>query len=485
MFYKLKELIFKNKTTRQAIAKNVFWLGVGQFGSRFIRAAITIYSARILGASEYGIFSYVLGVSSFFLIFSDIGISSILSREVAKKPQEKEKYFATIFIIKTILLLLTAILLVVVAPLFIKIEKAASFMVFVALLTILDGFCGLAFSFFKGKEKMELEAIVLLVMNIAITIFGFVVLYFSPTSLMLLKVYIIGSLIGFLMTIYFLRKEYFSIMKNFSKKLIVPVVKAAWPIAIGGLVGAFMTNVDILMMGWWRSAAEIGFYSAAQKIVGMLYIIGGLLVSAVSPALYRFVYENNSEKIRAIMTKIMAIILLIAMPLMVGGIILSKQIIELVFGSDYLNAVPIFIVLISSLLIIYPFSILNNMIFAYNKQSKMVGYSIAATLTNIILNVALIPLYGAIGAAVATVFANFLNVFFMWRFIKKINNFTILTDIKKIIIAVIGMGFMATLLQYSGIIVIINVIISGSFYFILLRVLKDKNFNELLSLIKI
>lgn len=485
MIYRLKELIFKNKTVRQTIVKNVFWMSIGKFGSRFIRAAITIYSARILGASEYGVFSYALGASAFFLIFSDIGISAILNREVAKKPQEEEKYFATIFIIKTILLLFTAVLLIAVAPLFIKIEKAASFMPFVALLTILDGFCGLAFSFFNGKEKMELEAAVVLAINITITIFGFAALYFSPTSLTLLKVYIFGSLIGFLMTIYFLRKEYLGIAKNFSKELINPVMKAAWPIAIGGLVGSFMINVDILMLGWWRTAAEIGFYSAAQKIVGMLYIVGGLLTSAVSPALFRLVHENNNEKIRTTMSKIMAIILLLAIPLTVGGIILNKQIIELVFGGDYLSAAPIFIVLISSLLIIYPFSILNNIIFAYNKQSKMIGYSIAATLTNVIFNAALIPLYGAIGAAIATVFANFLNVFFMWRFVKKINNFTILADIKKIIIAVIGMGFTTLLLQYIGVMVIANVIISGIFYFILLRIFKEKNFNELLSLFKI
>lgn len=485
MIYRLKELIFKNKTTRQTIVKNVFWKSIGMFGGRVIRAAITIYSARILGASEYGIFSYALGASSFFLIFSDIGISAILSREVAKKPKEEEKYFATIFIIKIILLVFTTILLIAVAPLFIKIEKAASLMSFVALLTILDGFCGLAFSFFNGKEKMELETAVLLAINITTTIFGFIALYFSPTSLTLLKVYITGSLIGFLMTIYFLRKEYLGIIKNFSRELISPIMKAAWPIAIGGLVGSFMTNVDILMMGWWRTASEIGFYSAAQKIVGMLYIIGGLLASAISPALFRLVHEDNSEKISATMTKIMSIILLVAMPLTAGGIILSKQIIELMFGEDYLSAIPIFVVLISSLLVIYPFSILNNIIFAYNKQSKMVGYAIVASLTNVVFNAALIPLYGAVGAAIATVFANLLNVFFMWRFVKKINDFTILAELKKIIIAVVGMSFMAILLQYGGVMVIANVIISGAFYFILLRALKEKNFNELLSLIKI
>ncbi len=483
--YKLKELLFQNKTTRQTIAKNVFWLGLGQFGSRFIRAAITIYAARILGASEYGVFSYALAAAAFYMIFSDIGVSSILSREVAKKPEERQKYFSTIFWVKIILLLFTAALLVIIAPMFVKIEKAASLMPLVALLVMFDGLREFAFSFFRGREKMELEAIIALAVNVAVTLFGFIALYFSPTSLTLLRVYIASSFVGFLMTVHLLREEYRGVIKYFSKELISPIAKAGWPIAVGGLVGAFMFNVDILMLGWWRTSAEIGFYSVGQKIVGMLYIIGGLLATAVAPAFFRIIYENDNERIKAATTKIMVIVLLIALPLVIGGIILGGQIIKLVFGSDYINAIPVFRILISSLLVIYPFSILNNIIFAYNKQAKMLGYAIVASLTNVIFNAALIPVYGIIGAAIATLFANFLNVVFMWRFVKKLNNFTVLPDLKKIIIAVIGMAVMAILFQYVGIMVIVNVIISGVFYFFLLYMLKEKNFKELLSLVNI
>jgi len=76
-------------------------------------------------------------------------------------------------------------------------------------------------------------------------------------------------------------------------------------------------------------------------------------------------------------------------------------------------------------------------------------------------------------------------VVFMWRLVKKLNNFTILPDLKKIIIAVIGMALTATLLKYAGIMVIANMIISGVFYLFLLYLLKEKNFQELLSLVNI
>lgn len=467
------------------MAKNVFWLGIGQFGGRLIRSAITIYSARLLGASEYGIFSYALGISSFFTIFSDVGTSVILTREVAKDPQKEKNYFATIFGIKIILLLFTAVLLIFVAPRFIKIEKAVYLMPFVALLTMIDGFRDFAGSFFKGKERMELEAIVTFAVNLAVTIFGFIALTIAPTSLTLLGIYIAGSVVGLLMTIYLLREEYRGVIKYFSKELISPIAKAAWPMAAGGLVGAFMSNVDVLMLGWWRTAAEIGFYSVAQKIVGMLYIVGGLLPSAIFPAFYRIIHENNKERISSAISKTMIIVLMMALPFALGGIILGEQIIKLVFGASYVNAGPVFRILISSLLVIYPFSIFNGVILGFNKQAKMFGYSIVATLVNIVLNAVLIPNYGIEGAAAATVFANALNVFFLWRVVKKINDFTILPDLKKVVMAVIGMAIITILLKYLGVIVVINIIISGAFYFLLLYIFKEKNFKELLALVKI
>lgn len=485
MIQRLKELIFKNKTSRQTMAKNVFWLAIGQFGGRLIRSAITIYSARLLGASEYGIFSYALGISSFFTIFSDIGTSVILTREVAKEPKEEKKYFATIFAIRAFLLVFTAVLLIAVAPRFIKIEKAAYLMPLVALLTVLEGFRDFAYAFFKGKEKMELEAIITFAVNLAITVFGFIALSISPMSATLLKVYIAGSFMGFLMTVYLLREEYRGIIKYFSKKLIGPITKAAWPMAAGGLVGAFMSNVDILMLGWWRTAAEIGFYSVGQKIVGMLYIIGGLLPTAVYPAFSRIIHENNKERISSIIAKTMIIVLMAAVPFSIGGVILGDQIIRLVFGINYINAAPVFRIMILSLLSIYPFCILNIAILGFNKQAKFFWYSIIATIANVILNAVLIPPYGIEGAAAATLFANSLNVFFLWRGIKKLNNFVILHDLKKIIMAVIGMAIMTILLKYLGVMVVANVIISGAFYLFMLYALKEKNFKELLSLARI
>ncbi|MBI5079282.1 flippase [Candidatus Wolfebacteria bacterium] len=482
MITKLKEIIFENKTARQTVIKNIFWLSFGQFGSRFIKAAIAIYAARILGASGYGILSYALGLIGFFTIFADIGISSILTREVAKNQKDEDRYFSTIAVIKIALLFFTAAIIVFVVPYFSKIEEVKYLMPLVALLIIFDGLRELSVAFFRGKEKMEIEAFIVTTTNILITFFGFVTLYFWTTYTSLLVAYIAASLCGFLMAAYFLRGKWLKIKGNFTKQLVAPIVKSAWPMAIGGLIGSFLFNVDILMLGWWKMPEEIGYYSVAQKIVGLIYNFPGLLAIAIFPVFSRYISNNNENQIKLLTTKTIAMLFMAAIPIATGGFLLKDQIINFVYGENYAQAANVFSILIISILAIFPFSILNDLVFAYNKQKKMLAYGVAASLSNIILNALLIPFYGIVGAAIATTFSNMLNVAMLWRFVKKINKFTILPQMVKILISVFIMAAVTIIFKNAGLHLIINILLSGAVYFISLYILKDNIFIEILTI---
>jgi len=180
MVNRLKELLFQNRGLRQTITKNVFWLSVGQIGSRLIRAIIIIYAARVLGAAEYGIFSYALGLAGFFTIFADIGISSILTRELVQKTEKRDYYFSTAFWIKIFILSLTALLVVFAAPHFSKIEEAKILMPLIALIVIFDGLKDFSLASFRAEEKMEREALVNVFTNVAITAFGLIAIPSPP-----------------------------------------------------------------------------------------------------------------------------------------------------------------------------------------------------------------------------------------------------------------------------------------------------------------
>lgn len=485
MVKRLKELLFQNRSTRQTITKNVFWLSIGQIASRLIRAVIIIYSARVLGAAEYGIFSYALGLAGFFTIFADIGINQTLTREMAQKPERLSNYFSTAFWIKIFLFLITAALVMVVAPHFSKIEKIASIIPFVALIVIFDGLREFTLSLFRAREKMEFEAMATLLTNAAITALGFAALYFSTTSQSLTFSYAIATGIGALASIIILKTEFKKVINFFDKNLIKPLFSSAWPVALTGIIGAFMLNTDIIMLGWWRTAEEIGLYSASQKIIQMLYALPAILAGATFPTISRFVGQKDDNKTRQLIEISMTAVFLIAVPLTIGGIILGKPIIELIYGKEYLPAVLPFQILIATSLVIFPGTLMYNSILAYNKQKKLAVYMTIAAIGNIIFNAILIPIYGIVGSAIATIAAQLLSNSLSWMMIKKINNFSTFRYLKKIAATAIIMGIFSVVANKFGLNVIINIILSAGLYAGMLYLLKEKIFNEVIALFNI
>ncbi|MBN2197986.1 flippase [Candidatus Wolfebacteria bacterium] len=481
---KLKDFFFKNKTSRQTIAKNVFWLSMGQIAGRLIRALFIIYAARLLGATEYGVFSYALGLAGFFTIFADIGINQILTKEASQKPEKASIYFATSFWIKTVLLLGTIILVIFVAPHFSKIESAKIIIPFVAILVIFDNLRELSNAFFRAKEKMELEAFVNVLMNISIALIGIVILYYFSSAKAVTFSYIGSAGAGLFTAVFILREEFSKIISNFDRKLVRPILKSAWPIALSGLLGAFMLNVDIIMLGWIRSAQEIGFYSAGQKIIQLFYVLPTIIASAIFPILSRTVGKKQHQKATLIIEKGMTIILSLAIPLVIGGIILGKPIINFLYGNEYLPGALSFQVLLLTILIVFPQILLGNLVLVYNKQKKIAGYMFFASISNIVFNALLIPKFGIIGAAIATVIVQISYNILIWNMIKKVSHFKTLKNLKKIFLASIIMGIISFFLNKIGIHLIINITISAGFYLGLLFILKEKILEEGLILFK-
>ena len=482
MINRLKELLFQNKSTRQTIAKNIFWLSIGQVGSRLIRAIIIIYAARVLGAAEYGIFSYVLGLAGFFTIFADLGVSPLMTREIASYPEKRIIYFSNAFWIKTFLLAITATLIIFIAPKFSNIEEAVVLLPFVALLVIFDNLRDFTFAYFRGIEKMEREALLTVIMNASIALTGFIILSFYQTAGALLFSYIASVAILSIVAFYFVKNIVKGIFKNFDKKIALQFFHNCWPFAFTGLFGIFMLNIDIVMLGWWRTPEEIGYYSASQRIVQILYTLPAILASAAFPAMARFIKQGELNRARNLNEKSIVILYLIAIPLTIGGIILSAPLIKFVFGESYLPAIASFQILIATLLVQFPNAVLGNLIMAHNQQKKLVGYVITGSLSNIIFNTLLIPSFGISGAAIATLISQLAYSSPVWLKIKQIGNFYTLRHLKKIIVSAIIMGFFSYILNKFGLNVIINIIISSGIYFGALYTLKEDAINEIKDL---
>lgn len=483
MIKKIKSFLFENTTAKQTVAKNTFWLGIGTVASRIIKALIIIYAARVLGAENYGVFSYALSLAALFSILSDLGMSAVLTREASRSPENLEKNLGTSFVIKLSATAFSFALVAFIAPFFSNMNGVSILMPLAAFLIAFDSLRDFAFSVTRAKERMELEAAISMTTGVAITVFGFAAIFISPTPLSLMTGYVMGSAVGFFLAYFLLRDFVKNIWKNFDRALAKKLIKEAAPLALMSLLGALTINTDTLMIGWLKSATDVGLYAAAQRPVLLIYLIASLLGTSIFPLISRIAHKDNG-RVRYVLEKTIPFSLLMAMPIFVGGTVLSKPIVLLIFGTEYLSSYPSFATLLFTVILLFPATIILNAIFAYGAQKTMLYSMALGGISNIILDLLLIPPFGILGSAFATVLSQGMAYGWAWIKMKQINNFETLKHLKKIIFSSVLMGIFAYILNSLGVNIILNISLSIVFYFSMLFILKEKLIEESLSILK-
>jgi O-antigen/teichoic acid export membrane protein len=475
---KIKSFLFENKSVRQTVAKNTFWLFSGEILGRVIYAIFIIYAARILGASSWGTFSYVLSLATIFMVFSDIGINVITIRELAKDTPDKYKYLSTAFFIKITLLVLSVFAVIIFAPFLNKVQAAKSLIILVASMLFFDSLREFFLSIPRALEKMEHVAFIKIFSYSMIAVLGVIFLTLDPTPISLAKAHILGGIIGLLTVSLVIKDHIKEIFQNFSKHLIKPLFASAWSLALLNLFWMIMLHIDTVMLGWWRNSHEIGLYSASQRIMQFLYLFPNILIFALLPAFSRFANTDN-EKFRNILEKSLALIFAVAIPLTAGGFIFSDEIILFLFGQGYLAATGIFTILMFTVLTVFPIIIINNAITAYDKQEKIIKTTALGLLFNVLLNLYLIPKYGAVGASISIVLSQIFILIANWRQMKKINYFKALVYLKRIIPATILMTLIALVIRSFNVNFLLNIAISSVAYFAILYLMKEPLFEDL------
>ncbi|MBI4085880.1 MAG: flippase [Candidatus Liptonbacteria bacterium] len=485
MWRNIRNFLFKNITNRQTFAKNAVWLSISNIGGRFIRAGIIVYAARILGAEGWGLFSYGITLVAFLTIFVDIGIDPILIREAAKEKQDQErrnKILSTSFFIKASLLAAGVLVVVVVAPFFSFLPGVKPLLPLMALILVFDTLRNFGSAIIQSREKMELQAGLYIFTNIAIVAFGFLFLYLRPTPISFTLSYAAGTALGMLATLYVLREEIPRALFHFSKSLVKEILTSAWPFAVSGVLGVLMVNTDVLIIGFFGSAEQVGFYSAAVRIVQILYIFSAVAAQSSLPIFSRFI-KNEKEKIRGALENILKFAFSFSLPVALGGVISGAALIKLLFGSEYLPATLSFQILLLTLAFNFVAVVLSTIIFVYDRQKVLIIYAAIGGILNVIFDLLLIPALGIKGSAIATLGAQIIADGYLWFIAWRIVRFNPFLKLKKVIISSAIFSLVLLLLLKTGVHVIFALMGASAVYIALLQILGESLLRDLKAIL--
>lgn len=479
MLKRVTTFLFKNTSAKQTVAKNTIWLTISQIGGRIVRSAIIVYAARVLGTAEYGLFSYAITLAGLMNTLMDPGVNSVLLREIAKSPEEaRRKIFSTALAIKVMLVLLGTGIVIYLGPYFSILPGAKDLLPITGLILSFDTLREFFLSLVRGMEQMEWDAAIALLTNVAIVTCGFKFILADPTAKSLVLGYAVGTGIGVIAAIVVLRRFLEPVVKEFAFGLIAPILKSAWPFAVTGALGILFTNTDILIISWMKTASDVGIYSAAIRLIQVIYLLPNIVQLTTLPVFSRLAKPENQE-FRQALEQTISILFLASIPMAIGGVILGTQIMTLVFGPAFASGGLAFEILIATIVIAFPGSIIVNAIFAYGHQRSLIIASALGGISNVLFDLLLIPRWGIAGSAVATLLAQILSNGYLWYAMRQIVYFEVLPRLGKIVAGGGVVAVTTVLLAIVHVHVVIDIVISSAVYFLVLRILREPILGDL------
>lgn len=395
----------------------VFFSGISQLLSLLFMLTL-MYQLDITEFSKYNV---VVSLVSIFSFLIDGGLTGYIIKEYNKKnydiyihSEDKNEFITSVVNYQVLFTLLLISLYTLVAYIYSNSESFNSYFVF-GLLTLSTGLFNPLFAIFLAEQKR----IFIIIKDLAVSLVRLGILWLLVISSKRLELIYYIPACSFLVCLVFFafikHKIDFRYIKGniLDVSLIKNVAYSVLPFLLLALFNIVYNKVDILMLEKLSESTEVGFYAGATIFVYPFMFICSAASSVILPILTRNQSSKsivNHEKSLIIFMSIIGLILSLVL------FVFSSFFYENLFDGKYFQSLNVYRVLVWYLAVVFTYTVLSNSMIASGKVNTLIVMNIIMLICNVILNIQLIPYYGAIGAAWSTLFSEALILFFMFYY---------------------------------------------------------------------
>lgn len=436
------------------------------------------YISRILGVNNLGIFNFSSSIISYFTLIAGLGINTYAIREGAKIRDDREKlseFSSEVFTINFISTIISYLLLFLCILLFdkLKVNYIITAVLSLSILFTTVG-CEWIYNIFEDFKYITLRSILFQLISL-IMLFLFVR---NKDDLLVYTIITVIASSGANIVNMITRRKYVDIKFRFSKKMwhhLMPVLI----LFANSVATTVYINSDITILGIISGDYFTGLYSVSTKVYTLVKTMIGSIIIVSIPRLAAYIGSKQTKEYQVNGNKIFNTVLTFCVPAMVGVFCLSKEIIMVLSGVEFINAsVSLKILSFSLICSIVSWYYTSCVLIPCNKEKIVLFATTCAAIINVVLNIILIPFFNINAAAFTTMIAELTSAiicFYFGReyFILKIKP----KNVSSIIIGSIGILLVCYLMKMfltSDIIIIISaVIVSFIVYFVILLLLKN------------
>ena len=387
----------------KSVKKNYIYNLIYQIVAIILPFITTPYLSRVLGATNIGIYGYTLSISTYFILFGSLGIALYGQREIAYEQNNIKKYSKSFIEILSLRIITMTISLALFYLIFCINGEFNNYFKILTLELIANT---LDISwFFQGLEEFKKTVGRNLIIKTISVILIFIFVKTKNDLNIYFIIYTVSILIGNLSLWLYLPK--FITLKYIKKLNLKKHFKATLVLFIPQIAIQIYTILDKTMLGTIIvNKAEVGYYTQAEKMIKLMLTIITSLGTVMLPRIASSYAKGDSETIKIYITRAFNLVFLISIPMIVGIVCISNVFVPWFFGKGYDKVIPIMIILTPILLFIGMSNVIGMQYLLPTKKQKEYTYSvIIGAIVNFLINIILIPRYGAIGAAIGTIIA--------------------------------------------------------------------------------
>lgn len=397
IYYRIKDIAVIKK-----ILSNSMWLFIDKILRLLMGLIVGAWVARYLGPDNYGVLSYANAFVAIFASIATLGIDGLVVRELSKNNDEQyiEDILGTAFWIRVLGGCASVILSI--ATIFLLQPNNLEMILLISIISIGNIFQ--AFDtislLFQAQVNSKRTVKVKFVAFIIVSILKVIAIVLNSTIIIFALLSVIEIIMGTIGLIFEYQKN---ILKfRMSHKLMCNFLKMSWPILLSMICIVIYTKADQILLATFMGEKILGVYSSATRLSEICYFIPNVIISSVTPFLVKS-YVDDKVSYEKSTRKLFNYLVLISYG--IAGVItlLAPWIIEVLYGKSYEGAEIVLRVHIWSLVFVSIGVGFRQLMIIENKMVFLLLTTILGALTNIVLNVWLIPLYSFYGAVVSLV----------------------------------------------------------------------------------
>lgn len=382
-------------------AGNTLWSLAARIVSLVVSFFVSIFLIRHLGPENYGQLSYAISFVGLFSIIATLGIDNILYRDLIKYPEQRNEYLGSAFAIKLVAGLTASLLTIFFAFTLSTDDVSRLVIILIATTFLFNSFNVISYEF-QADVAQKYTSLVSMFVVFLLNFLKVVVIWLNEGILYIACILLLEAVLYASLFVAIRLRRYGSIFNwRFNKSVCLQLLRDSWPFIFITAFATIYTRIDQVMLKGLVDSEAVGLYDAAVRISEMWLFIPAIVASSLFPAIVnaRKVDPGEYKKRLVILTGLLvAFGLVIAIPLT----LLSKPAILLLYGSAFAASASVLAIYVWAGIFASVDIVVRYFLIAENRRVLIFVTTMGTAALNVALNFLLIPYWGIIGAALAT-----------------------------------------------------------------------------------